>query len=265
MHTENNSQYGASHWLVIVGVALMCGIAIAAWLWITPQRVASGPTSPTALPPISIPTAKTMPAAEGRQAMTGSSASADIEQRVQRLADAGRRKSPDVSQFPAADTNNDAWPAVQAETQVPAVAYQPQASTPKARTEQVKAEPDSRREAQTTVQQPAREETAISSAEIDIILAAARADLARDRLTTPAGANALERFQAVLALDPANADATSGLHSIVTKYLALAKRAERDGRFDKAELFLQRAERVGVNADTLLAARQQLAEIRANR
>jgi hypothetical protein len=222
MHTENNSQYGASHWLVIVGVALMCSIAIAAWLWITPQRVASGPTSPTALPPISIPTAKTMPAAEGRQAMTGSSAGADIEQRVQRLAEASRRKSPDVSQFPAADTNNDAWPAVQAETQVPAVAYQPQASTPKARTEQVKAEPDPRREAQTTVQQPAREETAISSAEIDIILAAARADLARDRLTTPAGANALERFQAVLARDPANADATSGLHAIVTKYLALA-------------------------------------------
>ena len=84
MHTENNSQYGASHWLVIVGVALMCSIAIAAWLWITPQRAASGPPSPTALPPISIPTAKTMPAAEGRQAMTGSSAGADIEQRVQR-------------------------------------------------------------------------------------------------------------------------------------------------------------------------------------
>ncbi|MFT5449849.1 MAG: hypothetical protein ACI9DC_005047 [Gammaproteobacteria bacterium] len=261
MHSENNSQHGAAHWLVIVGVALMCSIAIAAWLWITPQRVASAPTSPTTLPPISIPTAKTMPAGEGRQAMTGSNAGADIEQRVRRLADAARRKSPDVSQFPAADTNNDAWPTVQAETQVPAVAHEPQAS----RTEQVKAEPDPQRETQTTKQQSARAETAISSAEINIILSAARADLARDRLTTPAGANALERFQAVLALDPANADATSGLHAIVTKYLALAKRVARAGRFDKAESFLQRAERVGVNADTLLAARQQLAEMRANR
>ena len=167
--------------------------------------------------------------------MTGSSASADIEQRVQRLADASRRTSPDVSQLSAVDTNNDVLPVAQAETQVPAVASQPQASIPKARTEQVKAEPDLRQEAQTTVQQPAREETAISSAEIDIILTAARADLARDRLTTPAGANALERFQTVLAGDPANADATSGLHAIVTRYLALAQRAARDGRFDKAD------------------------------
>lgn len=265
MHTEPNSQYGASYWLVIIGVALICSIAIATWLWITPQRVASGPTSPTALPPISIPTAKTKPEAEGRQAMTGSSASADIEQRVQRLADASRRNSPDVSQIPAVDTNNDAWPAVQVETQVSAVASQQQASTPKARTEEVKAEPDPRRKAQTTVQQPAREEAEISSAEIDILLAAARADLARDHLTTPAGENAFERFQAVLARDPANAEATSGLHAIVTKYVALAKRVARDGRFEKAESFLQRAERVGVSTDTLLAARQQLAEMRANR
>jgi len=280
MHTKSNSQCGASHWLVIVGVALVCSIAIAAWLWITPQRVAGGPASPTAPPPSSIPTVKTMPAAEGRQAMSGSSAGADIEQQVQRLADASRRKSPDVSQFPAADTNNDAWPAVQAETQVSAVAPQPQASTPKARTEQDKVEQDkveqdkvvqgkvepvSRQETQITVQQPVREETAISSAEIDTILAAARADLARDRLTTPAGANALERFQAVLARDPANAEATNGLQSIVTKYLALAQRVARDGRFDKAESFLQRADRVGVNAEKLRAARQQLAEMRANR
>ena len=265
MHTKSNSQYGASYFSVIVGVALICGVAIAAWLWMTPQNVASAPTSPTVPRPVSIPTAKTMPAAEGRQAMSGSSAGADIEQRVQRLADAAERKSPDVSQFPAADSNNDAWPSAQTETQVPAVASQSQASPPQTRAEQGKAGPDSQQEAQITVRQAVQEETAISSAEIDIILAAARADLARDRLTTPAGANALERFQAVLARDPANTQATNGLQAIVTKYLALAKRAERDGRFDKAELFLQRAERVGVNADTLLAARQQLAEMRANR
>ncbi len=265
MHTEYGSQYGVSHWLVIAGVALMCSIAIATWLWVSPERVASEVTSPTALPPMSIPTAKTVPGDEGRKAMTGSSASADIEQQVQRLADASRRNRPDVSQFPAADTDNDPWPAAQAEAQMPVVASQQQALPPKANAEQVKAEPLPRRKAQATVQQPAREETAISSAEIDILLAAAREDLARDRLTTPAGANALERFQAVLARDPANAEATSGLHAIVTRYLALAERVAREGRFDKAESFLRRAERVGVDADTLVAARQQLAESRANR
>jgi hypothetical protein len=184
---------------------------------------------------------------------------------VQRLADAAQRSSPDVAQFPAADTNSEAWPAVRADTQVPAVASQTQTSTPKAGSAQAKAEPDSRRVVQSIAQQPVREDIAMSSSEIDIILAAARADLARDRLTTPAGANALERFQAVLALDPNHAEATNGLQTIVTKYVALAQRVARDGRFDKAESFLQRADRIGVSADTLLAARQQLAKMRANR
>ena len=266
MHTGSTSHSGASHWLVIVAVALACAIAIAAWRWISPQRMARVPASPAALPSISVPKAKTsIPAAAGRQAMAGSDASAEIEQRVQRLAEASRRTSPDVSQFPAADSNNDAWPAVPQETQGLAVASAPQVSGAEARTEQVNVEPDARPEAQTAVPQGVREETAVSSAEIDVILAAAHADLARDRLTTPAGANALERFQAVLARDPSNADAKSGLHLIVTKYLALAKRVAGDGRFDLAESFLQRAQRVGMNEDAVLAAQQQLAEMRANR
>ena len=104
MHTQNHSQHGASQWHVIAGVALVCGIAIATWLWSSPQRAASGPAPSTVLPTISIPSAKSSPTAEGRQAMTGSSASADIEQRVQRLAEASQRKRPDVSTYAAADT-----------------------------------------------------------------------------------------------------------------------------------------------------------------
>ena len=263
MHTECSSQFGASRWPVVVGVALMSGVAIAAWLWITPQRVASDSASHIALPPISIPTERTRQAAEGRKGMDGSSASEDIERRVQSLADASRRKSPDVSRFPAADTDNNAWPAVQAEAQVPTVDPRQQASTPEARAGEV--EPERRQDAQETVQPAAQEETAMPGAEIDKLLAEARANLARDRLTTPSGANAFERFQAVLARDPTNAEATNGLQAIVARYVALARRVAHDGHFEKAESFLQRAERIGVGTDTLLAARQQLAEMRANR
>lgn len=74
----------------------------------------------------------------------------------------------------------------------------------------------------------------------------------------------LERFKAVLERDPDNAEATSGLHAIVTRYVALANRVARKGQFEKAESFLQRADQVGVDTDKLLAAREQLTEMRAN-
>lgn len=197
--------------------------------------------------------------------MTGSSASADIEQRVQRLAETSQRRRPDVSQLPATTTDDEPWPTEQTETQNAEVASRQPAVTPEARNDQVDSTPEQRPEPQMPATEAAPEEAVASSEEIDSLLAAARADLARDRLTTPAGSNALERFQTVLTRDPDNAEATSGLHAIVTRYVTLARRVARDGRFDKAESFLQRAERAGVAEDTLREARQQLAEMRTNR
>lgn len=57
---------------------------------------------------------------------------------------------------------------------------------------------------------------------VDELLALARQDMEAHRYTLPAGANALERYLQVLALDPANLDATRGIEQIATAYLGLA-------------------------------------------
>ncbi len=65
--------------------------------------------------------------------------------------------------------------------------------------------------------------------------------LADDKLTTPKGASALDRYRAVLALDPANPEAREGIERIVRKYVEWADRAEERGDLDKAISYLRRA------------------------
>jgi hypothetical protein len=62
-----------------------------------------------------------------------------------------------------------------------------------------------------------------------------------DRLLTPIDDNAHARFQRVLAYEPNNALALEGLESIVLRYVELAEDATRQGLFEQAETFLDRA------------------------
>jgi hypothetical protein len=95
-------------------------------------------------------------------------------------------------------------------------------------------------------------------ADIEQMLRAATADLAADRLTTPADNNAFSRFRAVLALDPANEAALEGLHNILTRYLVLAKAAANDNNFDLAGRYLDKAGAVSPGAESIAAARVAL-------
>lgn len=74
----------------------------------------------------------------------------------------------------------------------------------------------------------------------DLLYDALRA-LEQDRLLTPVDDNAHQRYQRVLAFDPANALALEGLRNIVARYLELAAEAGRQGRFDDAMEFIERA------------------------
>ena len=65
--------------------------------------------------------------------------------------------------------------------------------------------------------------------------------LADDRLLTPIDDNAHGRYQRVLAYDPNNKLALEGLQNIVRRYLELAEEASRQGRFDSAQILLDRA------------------------
>ncbi|MEM9303231.1 MAG: SUMF1/EgtB/PvdO family nonheme iron enzyme [Pseudomonadota bacterium] len=81
--------------------------------------------------------------------------------------------------------------------------------------------------------------------EVESLLALAATDLAEDRLTTPADSNALDRYTAVLDLDPENEAAKAGLDAIVDRYFILSRAAFSRGDFPAAVRLLDRAARVG--------------------
>jgi serine/threonine protein kinase len=95
-------------------------------------------------------------------------------------------------------------------------------------------------------------------ADVERLLREATADLAADRLTTPADENAFSRFRAVLAMDPTNDAALEGLHDILTRYLVLAKGAANENNFDLAGRYLDKAGAVSPGAESIAAARVAL-------
>lgn len=74
----------------------------------------------------------------------------------------------------------------------------------------------------------------------DLLYDALRA-LEDDRLLTPVDDNAHQRYRRVLAYDPNNALALEGLRNIVARYLALSAEASRQGRFETAMTYIERA------------------------
>lgn len=73
------------------------------------------------------------------------------------------------------------------------------------------------------------------------LLAAAEAALAADKLTTPLHDNAFDRFQAVLLLDPGNAQARSGVQQVFSRYVSLVRTALDRHEPGRARALLERA------------------------
>lgn len=73
------------------------------------------------------------------------------------------------------------------------------------------------------------------------LLSAAEAALAADRLTTPLHDNAFDRFQAVLLLDPGNAQARSGIQQIFARYVSMIRTALNRSDPGRARALLERA------------------------
>ena len=65
----------------------------------------------------------------------------------------------------------------------------------------------------------------------------------RNKLTTPPGANAMERYNQVLSLDPLNSRADTGLKKIVGRYVEWAEASMETGDYGKAEQYLSGAEK----------------------
>ncbi len=75
-------------------------------------------------------------------------------------------------------------------------------------------------------------------------LAAAEKALKAGRLTTPAKDNAHKYYQMVLALEPNNVEARTGLQKIVNQYVQFIDRAKTKGKQDVVKRYLQRAQAI---------------------
>lgn len=81
-------------------------------------------------------------------------------------------------------------------------------------------------------------------ASIERWLKEAEQALSENRLLTPVGDNAHDRYRAVLLLDPENQRAASGLQAVTLRYVALARSAAGRGALGEAESFLRKAREV---------------------
>jgi len=94
--------------------------------------------------------------------------------------------------------------------------------------------------------------------DINQLLREADAALAEDRLTTPIEDNAFDRYNAVLILQPGNAQAIDGLEEIFNRYVLLAQDAMRGNELGKARALIERARAVIPDAPTLDSLLQEL-------
>lgn len=73
------------------------------------------------------------------------------------------------------------------------------------------------------------------------LLRAAEAAMVADKLTTPLHDNAFDRFQAVLLLDPDNAQARSGIQQVFGRYVSMIRGALARNDLGRARAMLERA------------------------
>ena len=86
----------------------------------------------------------------------------------------------------------------------------------------------------------------------------------RGKLTTPAGANALARYNQVLSLDPLNQRADVGLKRIIEQYTSWAEARIRAGDYVQAEQYLDRANQVREGDSRVMSLRDKLRQARAS-
>jgi TonB family protein len=105
-------------------------------------------------------------------------------------------------------------------------------------------------------------ETAKPAAVESTVLARAAAALAANRLTEPAGDNALELYLQLQARNPADADARIGLAEVHERLLARAENALLEERLDEAAAAIETARKSGVESGRIAFLSAQLAKSR---
>ncbi len=96
------------------------------------------------------------------------------------------------------------------------------------------------------------------AAQIILLLQEGEAALGRGDLVSPAGKSAVDRYRAVLALEPGNIAAQSGLQAAAAKLLAQARIAIAERKLSMAENLLQQAQQLNGDPDALKALSDKL-------
>lgn len=109
--------------------------------------------------------------------------------------------------------------------------------------------------------QPSFPEKQADGGSISKYLVAAEKAMKAGRLTTPLRDNAHKYYQMVLAMEPDNAQALTGLQKIADRYVQFIGKAKADGRLNDAKLYLQRAEAVLPNDPKLQRIRTELGSV----
>lgn len=91
--------------------------------------------------------------------------------------------------------------------------------------------------------------------EISALLGNAEAAFSKDRLLRPKEDNAFLWYRKVLRIDENNPRARRGMHEITERYFQLAEQLHGEGRYDRALLMLDRAERVSAKPEELTILR----------
>lgn len=94
--------------------------------------------------------------------------------------------------------------------------------------------------------------------QISNLLAAAEQDLQQDRLQSPPGDNAVGKFRQVLQLEPSNLEALEGLQKVGEKYIVLANAEIKAQAIEKADDYLNVAQKLVPNSQKLFSARRAL-------
>ena len=100
-------------------------------------------------------------------------------------------------------------------------------------------------------------------AQISALLSGAKADLSANRLTSPAGNNAWEKYQAVLKLAPGHTEAQKGLDNVIARYKSMFDSALRRKKFAEAQRYVSQIRSIHANAPGLSEMEDRLSASRA--
>jgi serine/threonine-protein kinase PpkA len=95
------------------------------------------------------------------------------------------------------------------------------------------------------------------------LLGQARIAFNDDKLTTPEGSSAWDKYRAVLKLEPNHPEALDGIQRVASSYLQLAQGEIAKGNYEKADEYLAKAAMVSPTHPGLPAARSEVQHARA--